>query len=132
MSLTLVGKSMSLNRAKQLIKSNYGRDFGWHIEFEGNAVGTLSKPISTEMFWVKYTITPASNSTSEILLNVNNWDQCKFKYRNIKLNEYTNGGISCGIPEGMLENNIIEMRGLYLLPKGLIENIYCTIWSFFK
>jgi len=121
---------MSLTRAKLLIKSNYGRNFGWHIEFEGNVIGTLSKPISTEMFWVKYTITPASTSSSAILLNVNNWDQSKFNFRNIKLNEYANGAISCGIAEGMLENNIIEMRGLYLLPKGLMENIYSTIWSF--
>ena len=65
-----------LKRARQLVHSDYGRDFGWFVEYENRVVGELDDRRWGDMFWDTYRITPASRDAEAILLNDDLWNRC--------------------------------------------------------
>jgi len=98
----------------ELKKSNWGRDYGWIIVFDGQDVGELVQPTFQDMFWVEYKIIPY-NDFEVFLLNSDNWLENDFKYRNKHYNQFPENAFCSG--EGIRkvgEDSIINMRGLYL------------------
>jgi hypothetical protein len=100
-------------RAWQLLKSNYGRDFGWYVELDGTVVGELTDPQWAEMFWDSYAIKSVSPESDSVLFDRSNWLHVRFRFRNRVLSGSAPGAFSGGsrIVEGR-----ITMRGLYIRP----------------
>lgn len=103
-------------RARQLAQSNYGRNFGWYVEFEGKVIGELVDPRSEEMFWDSYRVICTDASSEAALRDNSHWNECRFRYRNKVLGEYANG--FCGGSQPFIRDQRILMRGLYLLPEN--------------
>lgn len=97
----------------ELKKSNWGRTFGWYIEFNGEIIGELVDDEFDDMFWVRYTIVPY-DGFEEFLFNHQNWDESRFKYLNKHYSQYVDAIHGRTIDKR--ENKYtISMRGLYLL-----------------
>jgi hypothetical protein len=95
----------------ELRKSNYGRDFGWFVEFENQVLGELIEPIFADMFWMRYTVIIYPNMEN-IIRNKEIWDECLTKFRNKKYNQYAENAFG-----NVIEENgkiYVSMRGLYL------------------
>ncbi len=99
---------------KELKRSNFGRDYGWYIEYEGKTVGELIDCKFTDMFWCSYTIIPISNKWEHLLFDEKLWENCKFKFRNRKYNKYAENAFSGFITsENLIKTKTVEMRMLY-------------------
>jgi len=98
----------------ELKKSNWGRSFGWFIEYKGQIIGELIDEEFDDMFWVRYTISPYPDF-KYFLLQHENWMLGDFKYLNKHYKQYAENAV-CG-PQIDEENNsyTIIMRSLYLV-----------------
>lgn len=104
----------NLNTNSELKKSNWGRNYGWFIEFEKNKIGELVEVKNIDMFWFEYKIIPY-NGFEKIVLNFENWEQGRFKYQNKFYLQYANQAFCGG--SGILNENqtyMISMRALHL------------------
>jgi len=97
----------------ELEKSNWGRDFGWFIEFEGEKIGELVDAEFYDMFWVKYKIVPYS-SFEKVVLDYENWASCSFQYQNKHYLQYPKNAFFGMTIDKENDNYTIAMRGLYL------------------
>jgi len=104
----------------KLIKSNYGRNYGWFIELDDEIIGKLVNPVQESQFWVSYQIIPNDKNWELFLFNEVNWKQkdTSFRYKNIGFLEYAPSAFS----NYKLTGDRISMRGLYILPNNVIED----------
>ena len=98
---------------KKLKKSNWGRDYGWFIEFEGKKIGELVDAEFEDMFWYKYKII-SYDGFEKILLNSKNWKESKFQFRNKHYNQYAKNAFSSPMLRKEKDKYVISMRGLYV------------------
>lgn len=97
----------------ELSASNWGRDYGWYIEYQGEVIGELVNATSEDMFWERYTIISNNKAAEDILFNQQIWMEGSLKFRNKHYPIYTSafaGGDS--IKE--IETRTVVMRGLYI------------------
>jgi hypothetical protein len=104
-------------RTKLLAESNYGRDFGWYIEYEGAVIGELDECKWCDMFWDRYCVTPSSGVGETLIRNDDLWNECRFHFRNRRLDEYPLNAFCGGTPP-FVDDGKITMRALYLLPEN--------------
>lgn len=99
---------------KELKKSNYGRDFGWYIEYQNNIIGELiyNKPL--DMFWCSYDIIAKDEKWEKILFNEKMWEDYQFKFLNKKYHKYAENAFSRFPPNHLKETKTVGMRMLYL------------------
>lgn len=114
-------------RARKLAQSDYGREFGWYIEHEGDIIGELSDPIWEGMFWDSYKLTASSSVGERVLLDPSMWNECRFRYRNMVLGEYAANAYPGGTTVESLAIRRIAMRALYLRPRGVVERLGVAI-----
>ncbi len=93
--------------------SNWGRNYGWFIEFEGEKVGELIHPIWEDQFWFRYEIVTYEGK-ADLLHNMESWIACKFKYLNKHYLQYAPDGFSNGIIIEEGERKTISFRALHL------------------
>ena len=108
-----------LKRARQLVHSDYGRDFGWFVEYENRVVGELDDRRVAIRSGDTYRITPASRDAEAILLNDDLCKSSRFCLPNRVMNAYAAHAM-CGGPPFIVKGRV-DMRGLYLEPKSSIE-----------
>lgn len=105
--------SLFRNRWSKKYRSNYGRDYGWHIEYEGKVVGNLTNPEFEDMFWFSYQLVPKDKASEVILFDKDKWVHGRFKFRCRKLNKYAKNAFSGEVTPAKTGNRVL-MRGLYL------------------
>jgi hypothetical protein len=69
---------------RRIIESNYGRDGGWVVEYEGQPVAILTDCRSLEMFWDTYKIdvvTPDPRVRDDLLTNPSFWNPRSIVWR---------------------------------------------------
>lgn len=122
-----------LQRVRHLLNSNYGRKYGWLIELDGKIIGELKNPRYADMFWVSYDIV-ALKKGEECFVNARTtWDELELRFKNKVMNEYAIYAFP-SIPPNT-ENSMkgkVTMRGLYLIPKGLIEKVLIYFYSLLR
>lgn len=116
-------------RVGKLAESDYGRDYGWYIEFEGEVIGELVNPKFEDMFWDSYKIIPSDEKYNDLLFSESEWLKCEFKFRNKELNEYASGAFPAGSQNNLLKKNRVLMRALYLHGNNEIENDLIRTYS---
>ena len=99
---------------KELKTSNFGRDYGWDIEYQGNVIGELADWEFSDIFWCTYKITAINASTKNTLFDEKLWPDCKFKFKNKKYEVYAKDVISSFVSGSLLKTKTIHMRQLYL------------------
>ncbi|WP_435263818.1 hypothetical protein [Tenacibaculum sp. nBUS_03] len=106
---------------KELKKSNWGREYGWHIEYKGIIIGELINCEWMDMFWDTYIIKARDEKWNKILTEPIYWDN--FKFKNQHYNQYAIYGFPGGGYEAEIKlNKRISMRGLYLTEIKTIHN----------
>jgi hypothetical protein len=108
-------------RIHKILISGSGRDYGWDIEYNGKVIGQLVNCHFFEMFWDLYEIIPSKNTS------LNNLEFKKLTFRNRGLRDET---VSRAVWNRVSDNQII-IRGLYLLPSGIIEKSYVFLFGLF-
>ena len=99
---------MDRDDQEALLDSNYGRDHGWTVLRDGEAVAHLSEPHRQDMYWYRYKV----DALTPEVLEDGFWDQ-KLVYRN-----HVTGQVAPNAhPGGELpseDNPYILMRALYI------------------
>ncbi|OEK08666.1 hypothetical protein A8C32_04240 [Flavivirga aquatica] len=98
---------------KELKKSNFGRDYGWYIEYEGKIVGELVDWKFTDMFWCSYKVVSICNEWEHILFDEKLWQNCEFKFKNKKHDKYAENAFSGFTSGSLIETKTVGMRMLY-------------------
>ena len=97
----------------KLKKSNWGREFGWYIEYEEEVIAELVECKFYDMFWDSYEIILTDSKYKIYILDEKLWKTVAFKFRNKFYNQYANNAFA-GDTSNMKINDRIIMRGLYL------------------
>lgn len=87
-------KKLKLWRPFVLLLSNYGRNAGWYIEYQGEMVGQLLYVQKEDMFWDSYELISAGKEKNSIFFNPDNWNNCSFTFRNKALDQYAKNAFS--------------------------------------
>jgi hypothetical protein len=95
-----------------MLESGCGRRYGWFIEREGQRVGILSDPTFADCFWVRYRITPLSDSKEALglLFEDDYWVSPKYRFINREFSGYY---VHAFGPVDSDRHHVI-MRGLHL------------------
>jgi hypothetical protein len=120
-----------MNRIQKLLESNYGRTYGWFVEFDGQCIGRLIEPVREDMFWDVYKLIPKDSQSEQVLHDPVNWEHCKFKFRNILMDEYAFHPFAGWGPD-FVRNGKVCMRALYLLPEGIWEKLLVKFSKIFS
>jgi hypothetical protein len=100
----------------RVVASNYGRNFGWYVECDGQRVATLADPQWDDMFWTSYAYAPVADATSGRcdLDSLEFWlrDDLIFRSREFDLVVPYILAAGAGPQSGR-----ISMRGLYFSPR---------------
>tara|TARA_B110000046_G_scaffold59224_1_gene66481 strand:- start:1550 stop:1945 length:396 start_codon:yes stop_codon:yes gene_type:complete len=104
---------------KELKNSNFGRNYGWDIEYQGEVIGELTNWKFFDMYWCTYKIFAINASMESILFDEKLWNDCKFKFKNKKYGIYAKAPISSFISGNLLNTKTIRMRMLYLTEQQL-------------
>lgn len=99
--------------SKELKKSNWGRDYGWFIEYKGEIIGELIDSEFQDMFWNSYKIISKDKESEPYLFDEDLWDQVLFKFKNKFYDQYAEGAFSGNASE-IKKSRTVLMRGLYL------------------
>lgn len=75
-------------RAAILAESNYGRNFGWLIEYKEEIIGELNNCIWERMFWDSYKVIPYKTQYEGLLFDREEWHKYEFKLKNKFTLEY--------------------------------------------
>ncbi|MDF1665652.1 MAG: hypothetical protein P1V97_28090 [Planctomycetota bacterium] len=110
---------MSIQRALELARTNYGRSKGWTMLLNGEEVATLFDPIFEDMFWFSYNLWPTSKEADALLRTNEAWEKHDPIFRSIAMDETVVGAYPAG-PD-YYSGERVHMRGLYLYPKGRFE-----------
>jgi len=119
-------------RAALLAKSNYGRQFGWFIEFEGETIGELTKYRFEEKVWDSYEITPLNKNHEALLFDPDKLFVNNFKFKNKVINEYIENAVIRDDEDLLSLKNRISVRSLFLKPKNKREKQLLTQFDKFK
>src|SRR5262245_9053823 len=96
----------------RIVQSDYGRDFGWYVERDGQRLGVLSEPTFADMFWVRYRILPVRDDpeVEKLLFEEDYWVSPKYRFINREFSKYNVEAF------GPVESDRrhVTMRGLYL------------------
>jgi len=98
---------------RELRKSNWGREHGWYIEFEGEIIGELIDYEFSDMFWDSYKIISKNEKWDLYLFDEKLWDESAFKFKNKYYNLYALNAFSGGVSD-LKRRKKIELRSLYL------------------
>ncbi|HAS40098.1 MAG TPA: hypothetical protein DCS93_06440 [Microscillaceae bacterium] len=110
-------KIRSWKNSRELQKSNWGREYGWYIEFEGKIIGELVDCEFRDMFWDRYKIIPKNDQWGSYLFDEKHWFESAFKFKNKHYNLYAPNPFTGGIGDLKISKQI-EIRGLYLTSIG--------------
>jgi len=105
-------------RQQLLRESNFGREFGWSVEWNGRAVARLDDPVwdSHAQFWFHYRLTPTTQDPAEhdLLFDPGFWEAhfVELTFRNLRLGEVADGAFPA-VPV-FDEHGRVRMRGLHL------------------
>ncbi|MBL8941956.1 MAG: hypothetical protein JNK45_02360 [Myxococcales bacterium] len=108
-------------------ESNYGREFGWFLEKDGEIVAALVEPRHEDQFWHSYKVEPVdAGSLPAIIFDPEFWHTGHLVFRNRETGEVVRGALAGGtIPTR--ERPRVTMRALYShLRPTLIERV--TLW----
>ncbi|OWK37644.1 hypothetical protein [Fimbriiglobus ruber] len=110
---------MDAKTRRQLLReSDFGRQFGWAVEWNGRVIARLEDPVwdSDSQFWHSYELVPATDEPAEraSLFDPEFWETHleELTYRNLRLGEvatFAFPGIRIFDKQGR-----VRMRGLYL------------------
>ncbi|WMX17274.1 hypothetical protein [Aureispira sp. CCB-E] len=122
----------SINRVQDLLNSNHGRKYGWFIELNDEIIGELKNPKYVDMFWEAYEIIPLNDKKETFVNSYFTWNNPKLKFKNKTMNEYALYAYPSMLlnPQNSM-NGVVNMRGLYLLPKGIFESFLFRLLSIF-
>ncbi len=98
---------------RELRKSNWGREYGWYIEFENEIIGELVEYEFSDMFWDSYKIISENKKWDSYLFDKNQWFSLAFKFKNKAYEAYVTNAIP-SIECELKTKKQIKMRGLYL------------------
>jgi hypothetical protein len=102
----------------RVIETNYGRDCGWFVEFEGRRLARLTDPnCNGEMFWVGYKIEALTNDPKDRALLESNefWNSCAAVYRNCEFDEVVTNALTAGKSgDWVREHGTLTIRALHL------------------
>lgn len=101
------------------------------MEHSGKVIGELVDSQFADMFWDSYCPVPNSVESASLFADERLWQACQFKFRNRGLDEFApNAFAAC---EPVFRDGRIHMRGLYLVPNGIIEraafDVFCCLRS---
>ncbi len=99
---------------KELKKSNWGRDYGWFIEYESNIIGELVLWKQTDMFWYSYKVITKNKKWENIVFDEKTWKNSELKFLNKKYNKYAHDAFAGFVSGDFTKTKIIEMRMLHL------------------
>ncbi len=111
--MSLIKKINKRKYLKELKRSNFGRKFGWFIEFEGEIIGELIDYEFYDMFWDSYRIIPKNEKWKLLLFSKNFWNENDFKFKNKHYNLYVSNAIP-KVGRNLKSSKRIEIRALYL------------------
>jgi hypothetical protein len=119
----------ALDRARSLLRSNFGRRDGWFVEFRGAVVGELEEAERVEQFWDSYVVRCAPDSTDLLLRNDDLWNRCAFIFRNRRTHESARHAFP-GRGAPFVRDGRVHMRGLYLVPESALERACLEVLEF--
>ena len=97
-------------------RSNYGREHGWYVEYDGVCVAELVDCEFYEMFWDAYRIVPVANTlrVEEADLKAPEfWEEVdRFRYRNRFTGDVAEDAFAAADP--LTETGQLVVRGLYV------------------
>ena len=97
---------------RELKKSNWGRKFGWYIEYHGENIGELIDYQWNDMFWDSYIIKSLDDKWNPSLEDAGSWIDFKFKNKYYDL--YADAIPEDRVVYRVILNQRVKMRGLYL------------------
>ena len=115
----LEGSMRALDRARSLLRSNFGRNDGWYVELDGAVVGELEDPVWVDMFWHSYSLRCVAAEHRLALQEDELWNRCAFVFRNRRTKEIPPWAFAGGSPK--VRDGRVTMRGLYLAPTSVLE-----------
>jgi hypothetical protein len=118
----------SLDRARFLCSSNYGRLDGWYVELDGTPVGELSDARFEDMFWYSYAVNEIGTAAGSPVYEDGLWNACRFTFRHRFSGEVVNEAF-CGGKPPFVRNGRVLMRALYLLPNTALERFWLRVLS---
>jgi len=98
---------------KELKKSNFGRDYGWYIEYKGNIVGELVDCKFTDTFWCSYKVVPINDEFKNIVFNEDLWQNSEFKFKSKQYDKYAENAFSGFTLGSLTVTESVGMRMLY-------------------
>ncbi len=103
-------------REKSILrKSNYGRHFGWYIEYESQIIGELINCEFLDEFWDVYTITKTNKVFEDVLFDKKEWLNNSFQLKNKTYDLYVKNAFFSEDQEDFLPKQKIKVRGLYII-----------------
>lgn len=113
-----------------LLKSNFGREYGWILELNGHPVAELDDCHHDDMFWYSYRITCRSKDDQAIAFNPVHWEKNEFKFVNRITGDRVDQVIAGNAPD-YITNGRVLLRGLSLTPRNRLEYMLVNIFRFF-
>jgi hypothetical protein len=120
----------SVEYALQLVKSNFGRDFGWILEWNGRSVAELVDYHHDDMFWYSYRVVCKSKEDQAIVHDPSHWNKDDFVFVNRVTNERVDN-VFAGQAPYFISNGRVKLRGLSLFPKCRIERWMVNLLQIF-
>ena len=95
--------------------ANYGRDFEWFVESDGQRVAMLADPQWDDMFWTSYAYAPVADATADCddLDSPGFWLRDDLIFRSREFDLVVPGAFAA---LGGPQSGRISMRGLYFSP----------------
>lgn len=118
---------MSIERALQLQRTNYGRSEGWIMRVNGEEVATLLDPVWEDMFWFSYQLWPTDKEADTLLRTEEVWLRKDITYQSIAMGEITTFAYAGG--SEFYNGGRVVMRCLSLSPKGRFEETVIELAS---
>ncbi len=116
----------SVKYARQLITSNYGRDFGWIVKHNKKVICELEDCQFADMFWDSYKIIPIEKDESFYKKTD------EFTFVNRRTLEELSDVLVAGESQNLLEFDRGIFRRLYLLPRNWTETFILNTYQFLK
>jgi hypothetical protein len=118
----------AFSRARFLLETNFGRRAGWHIELDGDRIGTLSDCRWVDMFWDSYVVGALDGVDTSALTSATNWNEGRFHFRNRRSDDVVMGAF-CGGGASFPPGRRVLMRALHLRPASLVESLLVGLAS---
>lgn len=99
---------------RELKISNYGREYGWYIEYKGEVIGELVDCRFEDMFWNRYKVISINEKLDAYLFDTDLWNQVAFKFRSKYYNQYASNAFPGGDFIYIEKSREVTMRALYL------------------